>query len=138
MVNTDTHIPADIIGYELIDGVNQVVGTIDSIWNGTDGSPEFAGVHIGMIAGTHLIPLSVARINPEARQVRVDAMADTITNTRHFKPGDDLSSQDRWETYDEWGLEAPEGGAPTPYHADLQAGNVEGESFDTETGVNPV
>jgi hypothetical protein len=137
-VNTNTTIPADLVGYTLISGEGQEVGSISDVWPGADGKPEFAGVHVGLLAGTHLVPLSVAHIDPGQRVVRVDAMKDTIENTRRFSPGDKLSSQDRWETYDDWGLKAPEPGAPTPHHADLQEQATESDGAGAESPVNPV
>jgi hypothetical protein len=137
-VNTNTAIPTDLVGYTLISGEGQEVGPINSIWPGSDGRPEFAGVHVGPVAGTHLVPLREVHIDPDARIIRVDVMKDTIENTRHFSPGEELSSQDRWETYDDWGLESPEPGAPTPYHADLQEQATGPDAAGAEPPVSPL
>jgi hypothetical protein len=137
-VNANQKLPADIVGYTLVSREGQEVGPINSVWPDTHGNPEFLGVHVGPVAGTHLVPLRVARIDPDGHIVHVDVMKDRIENTRRFSPGASLTAQDRWETYHDWGLESPEPGAPTPYHADQQPMTTSADAEDMETPANPV
>jgi hypothetical protein len=129
----------DLTQFTLIDGRGQRVGQVEYVWNAHDSDqPEFVGVHAGLLGRTHLVPLRLATIDPATKTITVSYFNDTIRNTRHFAPGYHLTSQDRWELYNEYGQQPPEPGAPTPYHADLQESGAEeaGVSDELDTPTN--
>jgi hypothetical protein len=128
----------DPTGYHLVDGRNEDVGPIKYVWQDHEGLPEFAGVPAGMLGRTHLVPLREATTDHVRKLVIVPYFNDTIRNTRHIEPGTELTSQDRWELYDDYGLKPPEPGAPSQYHADLQRAGRSESDDDLDTPTTPV
>lgn len=93
------------VGYSVVDQNDQNVGTLDCIWSGTDGEPEFVGVKTGWLFGkTHVVPANQVHVNEARELVRLPYDVDRVKGAPSFDANDEITSDLQNKVYSYYGV----------------------------------
>jgi sporulation protein YlmC with PRC-barrel domain len=98
-MNTGTQSPTDLMGYDVLDGRGNSVGTVSGVWVDADSQDlKFLGVQTGD-GETHIVPISDAHLDDGS--VTVPYSADTVAGAPSVDPSDALTREreDEIDTY---------------------------------------
>lgn len=89
--------PYQFHDFQLVDANDRPIGTVDWIWTDNEqGSAEFLGVHLRWLRGAaRAVPAEGARIDVQARTIRVAYTREQIATARRFTIDRALSADDK-------------------------------------------
>lgn len=93
------------IGYSVVDHNDQNIGTLDCLWAGSDGQPEFVGVKTGWLFGkTHVVPADKVHVNEARQVVRLPYDLDRVKGAPTLDADSDVTDDMQREAYSYYGI----------------------------------
>jgi uncharacterized protein (TIGR02271 family) len=89
-----------LIDYEVLDKLNENIGSVSAFWTDHTGKPAFIGVKtLWLVGKSHVVPAWGAEVNHARRHVRLPFTSETVKNAPSYDPDAELDPGKEREVY---------------------------------------
>lgn len=91
----------DLIGYAVVDRDDEKVGTVDCLYQDSDGQPAFIGVKTGWLGmgKAHIVPAHQVRLTEQGRKVKLPYSVEQVKNAPTFDADTEITPDLETQVY---------------------------------------
>jgi len=97
-----------LIGYEVLDKLNENIGSVTAFWSDQSGKPAYIGVKtLWLVGKSHVVPAYGAELNHARKHLRLPFASETVKDAPSFDPDAELDAEKEREVCDYYQTREP-------------------------------